>query len=220
MLLTCTIICLYICIHFFFVSFRKPFRPRPMWRGETLASASSTDSSTVRSDSYTTNKNSISASQKSCAFNQIHTYKSPSFLFHPQSNQCLSTLVRHKHNSKHNLDIYPHGDVFFDLKEWVHTCCLCVYAHVMLRWNNGQFSMQFIRDVHKFLSGEPFYQYQESMYFDRFLQWKMLERSVFSPFPQFSCRLSTDPGISLQGNLSPSTHSDSTDCWVKEGSER
>uniref|UniRef100_A0A3Q3WJV9 G protein-coupled receptor kinase n=1 Tax=Mola mola TaxID=94237 RepID=A0A3Q3WJV9_MOLML len=27
-----------------------------------------------------------------------------------------------------------------------------------------------------FLSGEPFYQYQESMYFDRFLQWKMLER--------------------------------------------
>ncbi|XP_061603705.1 G protein-coupled receptor kinase 5 isoform X1 [Phyllopteryx taeniolatus] len=31
-------------------------------------------------------------------------------------------------------------------------------------------------DLHTFLSGEPFQQYQCSMYFDRFLQWKMLER--------------------------------------------
>uniref|UniRef100_A0A8C4GGH7 G protein-coupled receptor kinase n=1 Tax=Dicentrarchus labrax TaxID=13489 RepID=A0A8C4GGH7_DICLA len=32
-------------------------------------------------------------------------------------------------------------------------------------------------DLHKYLSGDPFMQYQESMFFDRFLQWKMLERS-------------------------------------------
>uniref|UniRef100_A0A8C9ZPW2 G protein-coupled receptor kinase n=1 Tax=Sander lucioperca TaxID=283035 RepID=A0A8C9ZPW2_SANLU len=31
--------------------------------------------------------------------------------------------------------------------------------------------------LHKLLGGEPFIQYQESMFFDRFLQWKMLERS-------------------------------------------
>ncbi|MEQ2253272.1 G protein-coupled receptor kinase 5, partial [Ilyodon furcidens] len=30
--------------------------------------------------------------------------------------------------------------------------------------------------VHEYLSGVPFSDYQNSMYFDRFLQWKMLER--------------------------------------------
>uniref|UniRef100_A0AAQ5XBG5 G protein-coupled receptor kinase n=1 Tax=Amphiprion ocellaris TaxID=80972 RepID=A0AAQ5XBG5_AMPOC len=30
--------------------------------------------------------------------------------------------------------------------------------------------------LHKHLSGEPFRQYQDSMFFDRFLQWKMVER--------------------------------------------
>uniref|UniRef100_A0A8C6L7P1 G protein-coupled receptor kinase n=1 Tax=Nothobranchius furzeri TaxID=105023 RepID=A0A8C6L7P1_NOTFU len=30
--------------------------------------------------------------------------------------------------------------------------------------------------LHNYLSGEPFSQYQDSMYFDRFLQWKMLEK--------------------------------------------
>ncbi|XP_062869674.1 G protein-coupled receptor kinase 5 [Trichomycterus rosablanca] len=30
--------------------------------------------------------------------------------------------------------------------------------------------------VHEYLSGEPFKDYQNSMYFDRFLQWKMVER--------------------------------------------
>uniref|UniRef100_A0A669EL38 G protein-coupled receptor kinase n=1 Tax=Oreochromis niloticus TaxID=8128 RepID=A0A669EL38_ORENI len=33
-----------------------------------------------------------------------------------------------------------------------------------------------IRDLHKYLSKEPFAQYQDSMFFDRFLQWKQLER--------------------------------------------
>ncbi|GAA6107708.1 G protein-coupled receptor kinase 5 isoform X2 [Tachysurus ichikawai] len=30
--------------------------------------------------------------------------------------------------------------------------------------------------LHEYLSGEPFKDYQKSMYFDRFLQWKMIER--------------------------------------------
>uniref|UniRef100_A0A4W6F3K2 G protein-coupled receptor kinase n=1 Tax=Lates calcarifer TaxID=8187 RepID=A0A4W6F3K2_LATCA len=32
------------------------------------------------------------------------------------------------------------------------------------------------KDLHEYLSGEPFLQYQDSMFFDRFLQWKMVER--------------------------------------------
>lgn len=32
------------------------------------------------------------------------------------------------------------------------------------------------RSVHNYLSGEPFHKYLDSMYFDRFLQWKWLER--------------------------------------------
>ncbi|XP_069774139.1 G protein-coupled receptor kinase 5-like isoform X2 [Narcine bancroftii] len=33
-----------------------------------------------------------------------------------------------------------------------------------------------LKGPHQYLSGEPFTNYQESMYFDRFLQWKWLER--------------------------------------------
>ncbi|XP_034296153.1 G protein-coupled receptor kinase 5 isoform X2 [Pantherophis guttatus] len=33
-----------------------------------------------------------------------------------------------------------------------------------------------VKSVHEYLSGEPFQEYSESMYFDRFLQWKWLER--------------------------------------------
>lgn len=32
------------------------------------------------------------------------------------------------------------------------------------------------RALHDYLSGVPFKDYQKSMYFDRFLQWKMVER--------------------------------------------
>lgn len=39
-------------------------------------------------------------------------------------------------------------------------------------------SASHIRNLHQFFSGEPFMEYQESMFFDRFLQWKMVERSV------------------------------------------
>lgn len=34
--------------------------------------------------------------------------------------------------------------------------------------------------VKEFLAGEPFSQFEESMYFHRYLQWKWLERSVIS----------------------------------------
>uniref|UniRef100_A0A8C7ZBV3 G protein-coupled receptor kinase n=1 Tax=Oryzias sinensis TaxID=183150 RepID=A0A8C7ZBV3_9TELE len=35
---------------------------------------------------------------------------------------------------------------------------------------------EYLQKLHRFLSQEPFQQYQNSMYFERFLQWKMLER--------------------------------------------
>ncbi|XP_051883174.1 G protein-coupled receptor kinase 5-like isoform X1 [Pristis pectinata] len=35
-----------------------------------------------------------------------------------------------------------------------------------------------VKSVHDYLSGQPFNEYQESMYFDRFLQWKWLERQA------------------------------------------
>ncbi|KAG8010465.1 G protein-coupled receptor kinase 5 [Nibea albiflora] len=66
-----------------------------------------------------------------------------------QSNQCVSTMVTHEESCIQNLELDPCGDVFRD--------CTA--------------------DLHKHLQGEPFTQYQESMFFDRFLQWKMLERS-------------------------------------------
>ncbi|KAM9306201.1 G protein-coupled receptor kinase 5 isoform 2-T3 [Pholidichthys leucotaenia] len=65
-----------------------------------------------------------------------------------QSSHCLSILTKHEQTCSENLEFDPCGDVFQDCKE----------------------------DLHKFLSKGPFLQFQESMYFDRFLQWKMLER--------------------------------------------
>ncbi|XP_047425072.1 G protein-coupled receptor kinase 5-like [Mugil cephalus] len=65
-----------------------------------------------------------------------------------QSNLCVSILVKHEHICSHNLEVDPCSDVFHDCRQ----------------------------DLHEYLSGEPFIQYQDSMYFDRFLQWKMLER--------------------------------------------
>ncbi|KAM6903108.1 G protein-coupled receptor kinase 5 [Xenentodon cancila] len=65
-----------------------------------------------------------------------------------QSNQCISFLSKHEKSCIRSLSINPCGDVF-------HNC---------------------IKELHKHLGGEPFLQYQDSMFFDRFLQWKMLER--------------------------------------------
>ncbi|KAE8285466.1 G protein-coupled receptor kinase 5 [Larimichthys crocea] len=65
-----------------------------------------------------------------------------------QSGQCVSTMVMHEESCLQNLELDPCGDVFQDCTE----------------------------DLHKHLQGKPFMLYQESMFFDRFLQWKMLER--------------------------------------------
>uniref|UniRef100_UPI00398E9522 G protein-coupled receptor kinase 5 isoform X2 n=1 Tax=Pristiophorus japonicus TaxID=55135 RepID=UPI00398E9522 len=37
-----------------------------------------------------------------------------------------------------------------------------------------------LKALHQYLSGGPFTSYQESMYFDRFLQWKLLERQAIT----------------------------------------
>ncbi|XP_071322364.1 G protein-coupled receptor kinase 5 [Trachinotus anak] len=65
-----------------------------------------------------------------------------------QSYQSISILLRHEQSCSQSLELDPCADVFHDCRE----------------------------DLHKYLSGEPFIQYQDSMFFDRFLQWKMLER--------------------------------------------
>ncbi|XP_056874952.1 G protein-coupled receptor kinase 5 [Takifugu flavidus] len=65
-----------------------------------------------------------------------------------ESNQCVSTLLSHEQSCSHSLEADPCSDVFQACRE----------------------------ALHKYLRGEPFSQYQNSMYFDRFLQWKMVER--------------------------------------------
>ncbi|XP_034752019.1 G protein-coupled receptor kinase 5 [Etheostoma cragini] len=68
--------------------------------------------------------------------------------FRTQSIQCVSIMLRHEPSCVQRLELDPCMDVFHDCRE----------------------------DLHKHLSGEPFTQYQDSMFFDRFVQWKMLER--------------------------------------------
>uniref|UniRef100_A0A7N6AHV6 G protein-coupled receptor kinase n=1 Tax=Anabas testudineus TaxID=64144 RepID=A0A7N6AHV6_ANATE len=68
--------------------------------------------------------------------------------FTTQSYQSLPILLKHDQTCRHNLALDPCGDVFHECRE----------------------------DLHEYLSREPFIQYQDSMFFDRFLQWKMLER--------------------------------------------
>ncbi|XP_044030250.1 G protein-coupled receptor kinase 5 isoform X2 [Siniperca chuatsi] len=65
-----------------------------------------------------------------------------------QSNQCVSIMLRYEQSCIQSLELDPCRDVFHGCRE----------------------------DLHEYLSGEPFIQYQESMFFDRFLQWKTLER--------------------------------------------
>nr|XP_040053487.1 LOW QUALITY PROTEIN: G protein-coupled receptor kinase 5-like [Gasterosteus aculeatus aculeatus] len=65
-----------------------------------------------------------------------------------QSNQCVSIVQHHEQSCLRSLELDPCMDVFHECTE----------------------------NLHQYLSGEPFLQYQDSMFFDRFLQWKMLER--------------------------------------------
>uniref|UniRef100_A0A3Q0S4U4 G protein-coupled receptor kinase n=1 Tax=Amphilophus citrinellus TaxID=61819 RepID=A0A3Q0S4U4_AMPCI len=72
----------------------------------------------------------------------------PKFIMLSQSTQCVPILLRHGEICRQRLELNPCGDVF-------HVCS---------------------EDLHDYLSDEPFIQYQDSMFFDRFLQWKKLER--------------------------------------------
>ncbi|XP_069022585.1 G protein-coupled receptor kinase 5 isoform X1 [Embiotoca jacksoni] len=65
-----------------------------------------------------------------------------------QSSQCVSFVVKHEQSCFQRLQLNPCIDVFYDCRE----------------------------ELHKYLSGQPFVQYQDSKFFDRFIQWKMLER--------------------------------------------
>uniref|UniRef100_A0A8C6LA22 G protein-coupled receptor kinase n=2 Tax=Nothobranchius TaxID=28779 RepID=A0A8C6LA22_NOTFU len=65
-----------------------------------------------------------------------------------QSVQCVLAVANHEQSCRESLERGPCEDVFHSCKE----------------------------ALHNYLSGEPFSQYQDSMYFDRFLQWKMLEK--------------------------------------------
>lgn len=65
-----------------------------------------------------------------------------------QSNQCVSIMLKYEQSCMQSLDFDPCEDVFRDCRE----------------------------DLHIYLRGDPFILYQESMFFDRFCQWKSLER--------------------------------------------
>ncbi|XP_029300594.1 G protein-coupled receptor kinase 5-like [Cottoperca gobio] len=65
-----------------------------------------------------------------------------------QSIQSVSIALKHEQSCVQSLELDPCGDVFQACRE----------------------------DLHTYLCGEPFIQYQQSMFFDRFLQWKVLER--------------------------------------------
>uniref|UniRef100_A0A8C3AFH8 G protein-coupled receptor kinase n=1 Tax=Cyclopterus lumpus TaxID=8103 RepID=A0A8C3AFH8_CYCLU len=65
-----------------------------------------------------------------------------------QSNQLVSVVQQHEQSCMQSLELNPCIDVFHDCRE----------------------------SMHEYLCGEPFVQYQDSLFFDRFLQWKMLER--------------------------------------------
>ncbi|XP_074474530.1 G protein-coupled receptor kinase 5 [Sebastes fasciatus] len=65
-----------------------------------------------------------------------------------QSIQCVSIVLKHEQSCIQSLELDPCMDVFCDCRE----------------------------DLHHYLRGEPFILYQKSMFYDRFLQWKTLER--------------------------------------------
>ncbi|CAL1568031.1 unnamed protein product [Knipowitschia caucasica] len=65
-----------------------------------------------------------------------------------QSLQSLPVVQSHVQSCIQALEMDPSADVF----------CACK------------------KDLHSYLSGQPFMQYQKSMFFDRFIQWKMIER--------------------------------------------
>ncbi|GAA6069195.1 G protein-coupled receptor kinase 5, partial [Tachysurus ichikawai] len=65
-----------------------------------------------------------------------------------QSPECVDVLEGLAECCRENLELSPCKEIFSDCR----------------------------KALHEYLSGAPFSDYQNSMYFDRFLQWKMLER--------------------------------------------
>ncbi|XP_029025022.1 G protein-coupled receptor kinase 5 isoform X2 [Betta splendens] len=74
--------------------------------------------------------------------------------FKMQSYQSVAIMQKHEEACSQSLQFCPCGDVFGDCR----------------------------RELHEYLSGEPFIQYQDSMFFDRFLQWKMLEKQPVTKY--------------------------------------
>lgn len=83
--------------------------------------------------------------------------------------------------------LQAHPGNLSDLLQWWGLCSLCVCISKVWKWLRRCVSLlhqddkMFLcslraRSVHNYLSGEPFHEYLDSMYFDRFLQWKWLER--------------------------------------------
>uniref|UniRef100_A0AAY5F4K3 G protein-coupled receptor kinase n=1 Tax=Electrophorus electricus TaxID=8005 RepID=A0AAY5F4K3_ELEEL len=68
---------------------------------------------------------------------------------------------------------HRHCPVYVALRYKTHRHCP---VYVALRYKTHRHCPVRCRALHDHLSGAPFSDYQNSMYFDRFLQWKMLER--------------------------------------------
>lgn len=65
-----------------------------------------------------------------------------------ESPQCVQVVQSHEQSCREALSSDPCGNIFWDCRDTLHV----------------------------YLKGLPFIQYQDSFYFDRFLQWKMVER--------------------------------------------
>ncbi|CAB1322248.1 unnamed protein product, partial [Coregonus sp. 'balchen'] len=65
-----------------------------------------------------------------------------------QSSECVEAAESLAEQCRENLELHPCKEIFSDCR----------------------------KALHHYLRGDPFSDYQNSMYFDRFLQWKMLER--------------------------------------------
>ncbi|XP_036792129.1 G protein-coupled receptor kinase 5 isoform X1 [Oncorhynchus mykiss] len=65
-----------------------------------------------------------------------------------QSSECVEAAESLAEQCRENLELHPCKEIFSDCR----------------------------KALHHYLRGAPFLDYQNSMYFDRFLQWKMLER--------------------------------------------
>uniref|UniRef100_A0A671MS26 G protein-coupled receptor kinase n=1 Tax=Sinocyclocheilus anshuiensis TaxID=1608454 RepID=A0A671MS26_9TELE len=77
-----------------------------------------------------------------------HAHLSSIMLFLLQSSECVDIAEGLAESCRENLELSPCKEIFSDCR----------------------------KALHDYLSGAPFADYQNSMYFDRFLQWKMLER--------------------------------------------